>query len=322
MGAKGMVKGMVLGALALAVGSCVATDQSCAVDNGGCGADAVCTELDGEATCACSSGYEGDGLTCTDVDECVGGTHGCDPLATCVNAEGTFTCECPEGYGGDGTACADVDECAEGTDACDPVATCTNSEGSYSCECPPGYEGDGFTCEDVVASLHGLRWELPCQPHEADSLDCLNDPDTYSTSTKLSGTEGTTYDVTLRFRGVVEEQTYVDGITVDGHWQVGGSPQHTGWNIYSLTVSSPAMVYYLNAGAAGQFVCYGIDYQQTIQVDAGATVDLFADTVGGSEIANRDADGNPIYVEDVPPWPEWYDGQFVQMDVVSVAPAP
>lgn len=53
--------------------------------------------------CVCPVGWEGDGKTCTDVDECAKGTHNCDQK--CTNIPGSFVCACASGYrlvGGNG----------------------------------------------------------------------------------------------------------------------------------------------------------------------------------------------------------------------------
>ena len=44
--------------------ACADVDE-CATGNGGCGANAVCTNTDGGRTCACVNGATGDGITCT-----------------------------------------------------------------------------------------------------------------------------------------------------------------------------------------------------------------------------------------------------------------
>ena len=97
-----------------------------------CSSDGTCTNTAGSFTCACNSGFSGDGVTCTDDDECTLGTHNCDALATCTNASGSFTCACPTGYddtNSDGTLCTDQDECTLGTHNCDANAACTNEAG-------------------------------------------------------------------------------------------------------------------------------------------------------------------------------------------------
>lgn len=42
------------------------------------------------------TGYEGDGHTCQDIDECADGSALCDQV--CVNEAGGFRCECNPGY--------------------------------------------------------------------------------------------------------------------------------------------------------------------------------------------------------------------------------
>uniref|UniRef100_A0A8U7NHW7 Nidogen 2 n=1 Tax=Corvus moneduloides TaxID=1196302 RepID=A0A8U7NHW7_CORMO len=55
---------------------------------------------DGRATCECLPGYTGDGIHCSDVDECA--ESPCHPAATCYNTPGSFSCRCQPGYVGDG----------------------------------------------------------------------------------------------------------------------------------------------------------------------------------------------------------------------------
>jgi hypothetical protein len=114
-----------------------------------CDSNAACTNSVGSYTCACKTGYSGDGKTCADVNECTAGTAGCSTNATCGNTTGSFTCTCNAGYAGDGKTCTDVNECTAGTAVCAPAADCSNTTGSYTCACKAGYTGDGKTCTDV-----------------------------------------------------------------------------------------------------------------------------------------------------------------------------
>ena len=43
----------------------VADIDECTTDTDNCDANAVCTDRDGSFSCACNSGYNGDGTTCT-----------------------------------------------------------------------------------------------------------------------------------------------------------------------------------------------------------------------------------------------------------------
>ncbi|MBU1242476.1 DNRLRE domain-containing protein, partial [Myxococcota bacterium] len=103
----------------------------------------------GAFTCTCNGGFTGDGVTCTDIDECALGTDDCDTNASCANTTGAFTCTCNGGYSGDGVTCADIDECALGTDDCDANAACANTVGAFTCTCNGGFTGDGVTCTDI-----------------------------------------------------------------------------------------------------------------------------------------------------------------------------
>ena len=54
-------------------------------------------------------GYEGDGESCRDIDECAVDNGGCDVNAQCQNTAGSRECRCNDGYAGDGESCRDID---------------------------------------------------------------------------------------------------------------------------------------------------------------------------------------------------------------------
>lgn len=177
---------------------------------------------------------------------------------------------------------------------------------------------DAATTPDasVAVGLDGLRWEIPCGA-DAGLACVVTDPT--PVVAHLAGAAGTTYQVTLRFRGVVEQKAYTGGVA-DGYFYTGGAEDGGAYNVYAMTVSSPAQTYFLNAGASDITNCWPLDYTETIPIDAGATVTLTSQAKDGQEIKNRDAaTGAPIVVPDVPPAPDPFNGQFIQMDVVSVS---
>lgn len=106
-----------------------------------CDPNATCDDATGDAVCTCDPGWEGDGTTCENVDECMDGSSDCDPNATCLDLPGSYACSCNEGFMGDGTSCGDLDECASDMDGCAPNELCLNEAGGVTCACLPGTSG-------------------------------------------------------------------------------------------------------------------------------------------------------------------------------------
>ena len=80
------------------------------------------------AACTCPSGYDATTSECTQINECMGGTHNCFDVSGCTDIAGSFSCACPPGYSGDGVSCSDVDECAlgrAGAHECDAARACS-----------------------------------------------------------------------------------------------------------------------------------------------------------------------------------------------------
>jgi hypothetical protein len=205
--------------------------------------------------------------------------------------------------------------------ACNANATCVSGDGGEAtCACNPGYFGDGYSCTDVAVSLAGLRWELPCNDTTYEPTVCGCAASATDTKT-IGGVSTAAYDVTLRFRGVVEENTCTGGVQ-DGFWCVGGSMGGS-WNAYKLTTTHDGQkdqVFYLNAGSSGLFHSYAIDYQRTLRIYGGSIVHLDAQTGDSREVKNISADtnGQPFVIPGVAPAPLAFNGQFIQVDVVSI----
>jgi hypothetical protein len=80
------------------------------------------------------------------------------------------------------------------------------------------------SCQNVAGSLAGLRRELP-YTSASNGTSCATEIDgsvEAVLTTAPSGTTGKTYEVTLHFRGVVEQRTYT-GYDADG--AVGAEPE-------------------------------------------------------------------------------------------------
>jgi hypothetical protein len=167
---------------------------------------------------------------------------------------------------------------------------------------------------DIRTSLDGLRWEIRCSAGGGDYWCDCSDPD--PVSTVLAGPKGTTYDVTLRFHGIVEQKTYYGGTNDGSFWQEGGDPAQDTYNVYKLEISSPHQVYYLNRGRSDIHYCFGIDYTKTVRMTVGATVTLVAQALDGRQIRNRNEAGNPIIMGGS----EAFNGQYIRMDVINVSP--
>jgi len=80
--------------------------NECASNNGGCASTASCTNTMGGRSCACNSGYSGNGVTCADINECASNNGGCSSNAVCSNTMGGHTCACiSSDYTGNGYSC-------------------------------------------------------------------------------------------------------------------------------------------------------------------------------------------------------------------------
>jgi hypothetical protein len=180
---------------------------------------------------------------------------------------------------------------------------------------------------DPAASLTGLRLEVPCSGAKfGGDTECHWDPALLQTADPawklkreivrtFGGKPGVLYDVTLHVRGVVEPKNFTGGEVQFEHFQTGGTAVRNDYNFYSLAVSDPAASYTFNRNAekVGHYT-FVIDYQVTIPVRAGATVTMGAYDSNDVAIANH----KHLVVAGAPPAPAAFDGQFFQLDVVSV----
>lgn len=208
---------------------------------------------------------------------------------------------------------------------CGPNAECALVAGAPVCRCQEGYVLEGGSCAKVAGQLDGLRWELPCLSLSPDfpELVCFTRPQV-SVSARIRGPQGTRYAIVLRLRGVLETKAYLGGERAAPTVVRGGTPVDDAWNVYRLEVDLPSAQWHVNAGTSGDYRCIPIDEELEVEARGGATLTLFASPVDPqrSQIRNRDAAGAALVIDGVPPAPAAFDGQFLQMDVISVRELP
>ncbi|XP_033751294.1 LOW QUALITY PROTEIN: uncharacterized protein LOC117335429 [Pecten maximus] len=147
----------------------------CLVSGSPCHSSSLCYNMKvggaySSACLSCPTGYTGDGITCTDINECA--VHNpCWNNSACINTSPGYQCSaCPCGYTGTfedafsieihrrtfdlyntvwtsaNQSCVDVDECLINNGGCNGNAFCYNTVGSYYCgPCKTGYLGDSVS---------------------------------------------------------------------------------------------------------------------------------------------------------------------------------
>jgi len=181
----------------------------------------------------------------------------------------------------------------------------------------------------IGASIDGFRFEFPCKNpmperpkagEDCESGLVKGDPkktDNFTATRIFDGDKGKRYKVALRFRGVVEPMMYKNGKMDGEHFYIGGEPNNSTYNIYKITISSPPSHYFLNRQDKVGHNIFTIDYTKTIDIDGDATVTFLGDGQNGRLISNF----LKLVVPDVAPAPKAFNGQFVQVDVVSAVAA-
>ncbi|KAK3095292.1 hypothetical protein FSP39_012895, partial [Pinctada imbricata] len=189
--------------------SCTSTTQCpCLGSSTLCHSPDLCYNMDSSYGCLpCTTGYSGNGVSCSDINEC---TYYSPPpcfQGRCVNTEPGFQClACPTGYVGtyeDGLSinstrrtfqlynvvldptqeqtCNDIDECQVNNGGCDVNAYCTNTVGSYNCGiCKPGYVGDTKTgcvlADYCLAGQHTCDVNAECVYTSPMEYKCVCNP--------------------------------------------------------------------------------------------------------------------------------------------------
>ncbi|XP_060592999.1 uncharacterized protein LOC132747595 [Ruditapes philippinarum] len=161
---------------------CSTDVDECTLGIDDCVTNAVCTNVPGNFSCACATGYQsvnnscascsnnGYGDSCTTACDCVAANAIADQ--TCNHITGR--CECKATWTGNRCQ-TDVDECAADSNLCKnkPNQGCHNLDGSYECSCFLGFTRDqNGTCVDSTATTTSLP--VPADAVGVDMFLSLN----------------------------------------------------------------------------------------------------------------------------------------------------
>lgn len=214
--------------------------------------------------------------------------------------------------------------CSLATEVCAPA------DGGEHCVAPAAVL-DGQRWQLDCGSYHGTNpvnnscWILPPGAPESASSCPASGYQPVNEELTFGGEAGKVYEVTLRFRGIVEGRTYIDGRPDGSYFYVGGHPASStsNYNTYQLSVSNPPQTYYLNATNAEQDRILAFEYERTIPIRGQATVTLSAFTKECGALRNcEDISTLPDSCVPVPvpnePSLAAFNGQIIVMAVRAV----
>jgi hypothetical protein len=177
--------------------------QGC--DDSPCDFNATCTEENKNVSCECNVGWQGDGYSCQDIDECELGIDDCDSInGTCTNTQGSYTCGCNIGYhlDSDSKTCLQDTACTNGDTRSGSTTCGLNNRGYFQQECLGGtWQNtsdciDPDSCEDgdtrtssTPCGNNGTLEERCLQGQWQNTTNCLNE-DTDSTDTSVDSDTG------------------------------------------------------------------------------------------------------------------------------------
>uniref|UniRef100_K1PWB0 Fibropellin-1 n=1 Tax=Magallana gigas TaxID=29159 RepID=K1PWB0_MAGGI len=137
--------------------------NECKTGQHNCSIDAKCTDVDGGFNCSCRLGFRGDGLNCTDIDDC--NPEPCQNNGTCTDLVNDYQCSCVVGF--NGRNCENnIDECV--FQPCQNNGTCIDLINGYTCTCTDGF--NGTNCTNDIDDCQ----PLPCQ-NNGTCTDLVND---------------------------------------------------------------------------------------------------------------------------------------------------
>src|SRR5262249_32850582 len=129
-----------------------------------------------------------------------------------------------------------------------------------------------FDAPDPPFALAGQRILSPCGAHMGlapNGCVCLTSPVTQTVM--LAGTAAQRFLVTFHLRGALEVNQYAGGTATSTPFYIGGASTSPAYNVFTMTVSSPAETHFLNNATAVPVNAEALDYEATFAVDGDAT---------------------------------------------------
>ena len=153
-----------------------------------CHENARCIYIKGHYKCQCANGYTGNGLSCTDFDEC---SELGDENTRCVNTAGSYELHCITGsvLAANGRSCI-PDPCHNITGK-EPMTRCVNDEHdpkTHHCRCPQDTIGENCEfpgpCLSLIPCMNGTciqvndvgKYRCDCDPGYVGFFCEFDDP--------------------------------------------------------------------------------------------------------------------------------------------------
>lgn len=263
-------------------------------------------DVDADGDSECPSGFEWDGSSCVDIDECATSQDDCDPeYAVCENTEGSFTCQCFEGFddiGGEGIEC----ECPSPRAICGVFCVDTDANVDHCSACdipcaPPNATGRCVDGECLISECDPNRYS--CNGDDASGCESLFPCESWVIDFGNTGWD-TLSDVAVDAMGNI----YVVGnLTGDVDFGDGLIRNQGGFDIFIVSFASDGSIRWSHGfGAATD------DYGKDIVVDADGNVYMTGifrhvidfgevlESIDGSQdgfVVSFDTDGNHLWSE-------------------------
>jgi hypothetical protein len=189
-----------------------------------------------------------------------------------------------------------------------------------------GVSGGGSGGTTAIAEIAAGLDELFV--HDACTGDYAPQPDTclhakrVEREVTIGGEAATTYEITVRVRGIFEPTTINGGtapLADHRYFKVGGTVAAADYSQWYIKVASPAQSYWLNHYPSTSHTIYLEDFEAKITV------------AGGSKVVVGATDGNDRQIDNAEEGPadrrkliagvtdEVLDGQMLRLDVIDVA---